>query len=163
MPLEDVTQIVPEGEETLVVQGADGSQRVYGGYDTVEVEAQGDSRYEFEKPVSAHREPGVLSVDDQYSSRSFRLEEVEAVRVWDYAPERPWIIAGATVGATILGSFVFYQLPGECHPDEEMGCLGNGLFAMLGAGVGFGVGLGVSIPLSGTLHPKLTSKPGPAR
>jgi len=119
---------------------------VFSGYDTVVVEARGGGGQEFERPVRAEQQPGVLVVTDLHTRRGFVLEEVKSVTVWEDAPERLWIIAAASVGAMLLGGFVGAQAAGECYE----ACYGNAFAGVAGAVIGAGVGLGVSIPLTGS-------------
>ena len=156
---ESIASIDHVGEARLVVRGTDGSRRVFQSYDTVEVEAaiDGGQRrirgplYEFTRPVVAQAQPGGLVVRDLYTDRGF--QNARAVTVWDQAPERPWIIAAATVAAMLLGGALGYAAAGECHSDADMGCYDNAIYTGIGTLVGAGVGLGVSIPLTGSLHP----------
>src|SRR5687767_8768545 len=88
IPLADVQRIVPEGEDSLHVHRAEEQPLIFDGYDTVEVEAVGDTGYEFERPVSARLQGNVLQVSDTHSDRTFRVEEVEELEIWQHAPDR---------------------------------------------------------------------------
>lgn len=149
----DMARLEPAGDTQLVVQGTDGSRRTFRDYDTVEVTAPGADSWEFTKPVSAQQQSGSLVVTDRHTQHVFHLTEVESVTVSKSAPERPWIIAAATVGAMLLGGFVGSELAGECH---DLGCYGNALLGLTGGAVGAGLGLGISIPMTGVLGSKRT-------
>jgi len=162
IPVEDVKHISPEGEESLYVHRLRGHPLVYDRYDTLEVHTREAPGYEYERPVSARRRANLLQVADLEADRTFRIEEVEALELSAYAPERPWLVAAIATGATIAGGFIGYQAGGlivGCDSSHEL--CGLALFAglVIGGSVGLGTGLAIGIPATSHLEPATPESP----
>jgi hypothetical protein len=150
LSVHELTRIEPRGERGLTVHRAGTQPLIFDSYDTVKIETPDDTGYAFERPVSARLEPGLLVVKDAHAERRFALEEVEAIEVSEHAPDRPWIIAGATVGAMVLGGALGYASV-SCGEGEDFCGLGRGAAMLVGMTLGTGLGLGISIPVTSGL------------
>jgi len=123
-------------------------------YDTVIVVSKDEVRrgdLEIEGPVQSAIVGDYLTLKSDRVKWALRENEVDHIELVEAAPDRPWIILGASVAAAVVGGVVGYHAAGKCDYHSDLGCLANGISAAGGASIGLGLGLGLSIPLTSQL------------
>lgn len=130
-----------------------GERVAYPRYETLEVEDVGGLDLEFRNPTGVRRGPGTLTVFDEREQLSYACADVEALTVWDDAPDRPWIVA-ATAGAMLLGGVIGARPWEPCPEGSDFCGVGRGAAALAGITIGLGLGLAISIPATAPLQPE---------
>ena len=146
----EVERIEPLADEKLAVRYTDGTSQTFAA-DRARVELRTGTETAFDAPLSASVNGEQLRVSDANSEQSYALREVDEFELESDAPERPWVIAAATLGAGLLGAAIG---AGTQSCNDEWGCTGPAVAGFGGFLIGVPVGLTLSIPLSASLSPE---------
>lgn len=130
----------------------------YSSYDAVRVSSTGAGDHEFTGVVTGRVNDRVLTVDgDEQKNdgdeqkKTFALTDVEAVRVEQYVPWRPWVVVAATAAGGFLGG-ALGDYADTRHDVDEEGSHEDVRFksnTVLGVLAGGGLGFALSFTLTG--------------
>jgi hypothetical protein len=146
----EIERIEPRPDENLALHYTDGSTKTYAA-DRARVELRTGAETEFESPFSATVSGDQLRFSNTNGERSYPLRELDELELESDAPDRPWVIAAATLGAGLLGAAIG---AGTQSCNDEWGCTGPAVAGFGGFLIGVPVGLTLSIPLSASLSPE---------
>jgi hypothetical protein len=146
----EVEHIEPLSDEKLAIRYTDGTTKTYAA-DRAHVELRTGGKSEFEAPLSATVRADHMRISDANDEQSYLLREIEELELEADAPDRPWVIAAATLGTAAIGAAVG---AGTQSCNDEWGCMGPAVAGFGGFLIGIPVGLALSIPLSATLTPE---------
>lgn len=151
----EVERIEPLADEKLAVRYTDGTSKTFAA-DRARIELCTGAETELELPLSASVSQEQLRISDAYSEQSYALREIDELELESDAPDRPWVIAAATLGAGLMGAAIG---AGTQSCNDEWGCTGPAVAGFGGFLIGIPVGLAVSIPLSASLSPERKLEP----
>src|SRR5690349_9171633 len=124
--LDEARSLGSDGDSSLVVEREGGGSERFPEFDelTVEVEREGVStELTLKTPLAARLDAKTLRLVTPEQSYELMRHDVPSVTLQQYAPGRPYIIAGASLGAMLLG-FVVGASTVSCAPDEDLCGLG---------------------------------------
>jgi hypothetical protein len=135
-------------EGSLRVHHETRKAELYSNFDHVHVSSTIGGDHDFKAHVSADVDQGVVLIRDPEHEHAFALSDVQSMEIWEYAPWRPWLILGATLGGGVLGAALGAASSGCNRGPEEDGCPQNGVYGSLGFVGGAAAGLALSISLT---------------